>query len=308
MTMLRHDVLMPLIKRGSSKHRTALSFAVLLAPLLGLASAPTQVSAVDAAGQPDVSTEAPGRPARGSMITAPPDFTLTPCIEVTDSVTRLYSAYFLRWPEIDGFNYWLGQYRSGARNLDLMSQFFSVSSEFQSRYGNLTNSQFVELVYFNVLGRGPDAAGRNYWVSRLDTGLSRGTMMIFFSESEEYVLATQTGIPSAGYFSWYPVGTRWECGWGYREIGRLGGGDYYDLGFWNSDSVDGPLEIDVHDLTYGWVSTSPGEVIVGGETVLYGNNTYSGLDAHRFYVGNNTAWFLVEFPTLMPTSRAGWLN
>ncbi len=240
------------------------------------------------------------------MVTAPPDFTFTACIEVTDSITRLYSAYFLRWPELDGFNFWLGQYSSGARNLDLMSQFFAASAEFQSLYGNLSNSQFVELVYFNVLGRGPDAAGLSYWVTRLDTGLSRGTMMIFFSESEEYVSVTQTGVPSAGYFGWYPVGTRWECGWGYREIGRLGGGNYFDLGFWNADSVDGPLQIDVRDRTYGWVSTNPGEVILGGETVLYANDTYSGFDAHRFHVGTNTAWFLVEFPQAMPQSRAGW--
>jgi hypothetical protein len=100
-------------------------------------------------------------------------------------VARLYFAYFLRIPDYGGLNYWIGQARAGS-SLETISDAFATSAEFVSRYGSLSNSQFVTLVYQNVLGRAPDAAGLAYWAGRLATGLTRGQMMAQFSESAEY--------------------------------------------------------------------------------------------------------------------------
>ena len=44
----------------------------------------------------------------------------------------------------------------------------------------------MRLVYQNVLGREPDAAGQAHWVGQLQRGLSRGALMLQFSESAEY--------------------------------------------------------------------------------------------------------------------------
>ena len=68
---------------------------------------------------------------------------------------------------------------------------FADSSEFRSTYGSLTNRQFVELVYRNVLDREGDAAGIAFWTGRLDRRVtSRGHLMASFSESSEYQRAT----------------------------------------------------------------------------------------------------------------------
>lgn len=100
-------------------------------------------------------------------------------------VARLYFAYFLRIPDYAGLQHWIGQFKSGVP-IGQISQAFANSAEFSARYGALTNSQFVSLVYNNVLGRAPDAAGLSHWTSQLNAGMTRGDMMLAFSESSEY--------------------------------------------------------------------------------------------------------------------------
>jgi hypothetical protein len=101
-------------------------------------------------------------------------------------VVRLYFAYFLRIPDYAGLNFWLNSRRSGS-SLDFISNSFAASAEFQSRYGSLTNAQFVTLIYQNVLGRAPDAQGQAFWTAELDSGRrTRGQVMLYFSESAEY--------------------------------------------------------------------------------------------------------------------------
>ncbi len=115
-----------------------------------------------------------------------------------DSVFRLYRAYFLRDPKPAEVAYWANRYSSGAALLGSISEFFARSSEFKNRYGALTNAQFVDLVYKNVLGRAADTGGRAHWIAQLDRGQSRGSVMIGFSESSEFVRATGTSSPSTG--------------------------------------------------------------------------------------------------------------
>ena len=100
--------------------------------------------------------------------------------------TRLYFSFFNRIPDFGGLMFQVGQFRSGVP-LDVISQNFSNSPEFTNRYGSLTNGQYVDLVYQNVLGRPADPQGRQFYVSRLDSGeFTRGQVMIGFSESPEF--------------------------------------------------------------------------------------------------------------------------
>lgn len=104
-----------------------------------------------------------------------------------DGLIRLYKAYFLRLPDKSGMAYWMGKYRGGLY-LWQISQTMASSSEFKTRYGALTNRQFVEKIYLNVLGRAGDAAGINSWVLKLENGSkNRGQVMVGFSEGSEYV-------------------------------------------------------------------------------------------------------------------------
>lgn len=103
-----------------------------------------------------------------------------------DPVVRLYRAYLLRIPDAGGLRYWIGV-RRGGRTLLRISDSFAASSEFTRRYGALSNRAFVELIYRNVLGRAGDETGIAYWTGRLDRrAVSRGAVMLSFSESSEY--------------------------------------------------------------------------------------------------------------------------
>lgn len=104
-----------------------------------------------------------------------------------EPVTRLYYAFFDRAPDTGGLTYWVGQLKAGT-SLNTAANRFTGTPEFRSRYGtSITSSQFVTLVYQNVLGRSPDAAGLAYWKGELDSGRrNRGRVMTGFSEAPEY--------------------------------------------------------------------------------------------------------------------------
>ncbi|MCU1358647.1 MAG: hypothetical protein JWM89_4065, partial [Acidimicrobiales bacterium] len=74
-----------------------------------------------------------------------------------------------------------------------ISNSFATSSEFQNRYGSLSNADFVRRVYRNVLGRDPDASGLSYWTNKLKAGTTRGQVMANFSQSSEYIAKAADG-------------------------------------------------------------------------------------------------------------------
>lgn len=100
-------------------------------------------------------------------------------------VQRLYRAYFLREGDTGGLGYWWTKQVEGM-DLAVISETFARSPEFVTRYGSLSDRQFVVQVYRNVLNREPDMAGENYWAGRLGGGLTRGGLMVGFSESPEF--------------------------------------------------------------------------------------------------------------------------
>lgn len=103
-------------------------------------------------------------------------------------IARLYLAYFQRAGDDEGLLHWIGSglsYRA-------VSDAFVESGEFRQRYGSLGDAAFVDLVYRNVLGRSPDAGGRQYWIDRLAQGTARGQVMLEFAQSTEFVARTGT--------------------------------------------------------------------------------------------------------------------
>ncbi len=104
------------------------------------------------------------------------------------TIARLYFAVFERAPDLDGFDYWSNL----ALPVTRVAEFFVSSTEFLNTYGSLGNTDFVDRVYRNVLGRSADSDGFAYWAGLLDKGTTRGDVMIGFSESPEF--RTRTGI------------------------------------------------------------------------------------------------------------------
>lgn len=225
------------------------------------------------------------------------------CPAVTESIDRLYSAYFLRDAEPDGWHYWRDEYSSGRHNLDSMSDFFAASPEFQASYGALTDTEFVSLVYRNVLGRDPDSAGRQYWIDQLSTGaIDRGRLMIGFSESEEYVRITDTSIPLAGYFNWYPPGTRFWCG-RTDTVDLTEGDKFVDILFTNPSSTRFRYRIE-SQFDGEWYLDVSEEVHPSTYSLFIGVPV--NMSALQITGGVVTDWVVVESPSPLPTQRAGW--
>ena len=63
---------------------------------------------------------------------------------------------------------------------------FAGSGEFVGATAGKSNGEVVEFMYANTLDRSPDADGLTYWTGRLDAGLSRGDLLLEFSQSAEH--------------------------------------------------------------------------------------------------------------------------
>ncbi len=125
-------------------------------------------------------------------------------VDVVDPVVRLYSAYFLRIPDRDGIHYWTDRLRRGT-SLKWVADFFAASAEFRRRYGSLSDRQFVERIYQNILGRPGERAGVDFWTEQLASGRrSRGWVMIGFSQSPEYQDAQRANVDAAAL--WISLG------------------------------------------------------------------------------------------------------
>ena len=98
---------------------------------------------------------------------------------------RLYQAAYDREPDQGGVSFWTGVLDDG-NSLDFVAEHFVTADEFIERYGDATSdTQYVDLLYNNVLHRVPDQAGYDFWVARMVDGLDRADMLIEFSESDE---------------------------------------------------------------------------------------------------------------------------
>lgn len=111
---------------------------------------------------------------------------------------RLYQAFFDREPDLDGAVYWIDKYEDGS-TLDDLAWAFSQSIEFTTRYGaSLTNSEFLTIVYSNVLGRSPDQDGFDYWLGQMNGGLTQPGVVRWVVANEEFITNypfTGTGVP-----------------------------------------------------------------------------------------------------------------
>ncbi len=98
---------------------------------------------------------------------------------------RLYQAAFDRTPDTAGLSDWI-RGMDGGMSLQKVAAGFISSAEFQHLYGaSPSATQFVNLLYSNVLNRVPDQAGYDYWLGQMQGGMSRELVLIGFSESAE---------------------------------------------------------------------------------------------------------------------------
>jgi ELWxxDGT repeat protein len=102
-----------------------------------------------------------------------------------EDVARLYGAALHRAPDVQGLAGWTTAIDGSTFSLTAVANDFAASPEFIQDYGALSNADFVNRLYENVLGRPADAAGAQGWTNALAAGMSRGTALLGFAESQE---------------------------------------------------------------------------------------------------------------------------
>ena len=119
---------------------------------------------------------------------------------VTESLARLFDTAFNRLPDEDGLISWRGA-MAGGTTLVQVATAFLASAEGQTRYGGLSDAQFVEQLYQTALNRSGDTAGAAGHLAALTAGtVTRAELMVQFSESAEHQAITRPlyvgGIPT----------------------------------------------------------------------------------------------------------------
>ena len=108
------------------------------------------------------------------------------------TIARLYEAAFNRQPDLSGLNFWVDEWENGV-DLHFIAQSFMTSTEFQNAYGdvnNMSNLDFLNQLYQNILDRDGDSGGLSFWSNELDNGVDRENVLISFSQSSENVAGT----------------------------------------------------------------------------------------------------------------------
>ena len=104
----------------------------------------------------------------------------------TAEAARLYQAVLGRLPEQAGLRFWIDYLDTGA-SLSSAAARFAESPEFQARFAASDDASLIRVVYANTLGRAPEEAGFAFWMGKLADGISRGDMIVGFSESPEFI-------------------------------------------------------------------------------------------------------------------------
>lgn len=195
-------------------------------------------------------------------------------------VARLYHAALGRAPDPMGFNYWIDVRNSGA-SIGQIADLFTTSQDFANHFGGLSNGEFVNRLFTEVLGRAPDSGGFNTWVNALNNGSSRGNVLARFSESTEYKARFGNDIAISV----------WDQDENSASIARLYQAtlgrhpEEYGLMSWRARMDDG---LSLYDIVPGFLNSTEFASIYGATSnadfvnLLYHNVLGRGPDAEGF--------------------------
>ncbi len=142
------------------RHRGALIRAALVATLAAAAAlAAVPVSATTPAAPASsaaVPTQAPGDGPVGFAVN-----------EEVGRIERAYLTVLGRRADVDGLTYWLDLFQAGM-SYDAIVDEFLASPERVKRFGpSVSDSQFLDNLYLDALGRPADPDGKAYWLGIL---------------------------------------------------------------------------------------------------------------------------------------------
>lgn len=106
-------------------------------------------------------------------------------VGLTEFVSRLYTQALGREYDVDGLDYWCNSILDGKWSIkDASTYGFFHSDEFKNK--NLSDSEYVEVLYRTYLDRECEKEGYDYWMEKLASGMSRDEVLRGFADSREF--------------------------------------------------------------------------------------------------------------------------
>ena len=103
---------------------------------------------------------------------------------LTKFVNRIYTKAMGRTGEADGLNYWCGMILSKKMTPVAVAEQFIYSKEFTDK--NLSDKEYIKVLYRTFMGREADNAGLNYWLGEMKKGNTRKDILKRFAASDEF--------------------------------------------------------------------------------------------------------------------------
>lgn len=101
----------------------------------------------------------------------------------TKFVTNLYKYALNRTPDAVGLNNWVNALCNGS-SAESVAYSIIFSTECINR--NLSDTDFVTMLYHAILNRDPDAGGQRTWENALKSGVTRVSVLYAFTRSPEF--------------------------------------------------------------------------------------------------------------------------
>jgi hypothetical protein len=104
-------------------------------------------------------------------------------------IAQLYHAYFDRFPDYNGFNFWVDMYRYKTWTPGAISDAFAYGSEFYNLYGWLSDAQFIAQVCWNIYKSHPCPVAIAF-----DGQMTRGQAVLLLLENPDLRSALKNRI------------------------------------------------------------------------------------------------------------------
>jgi hypothetical protein len=115
--------------------------------------------------------------------------------QITAFVTRFYQQCLSREPDAGGLDSWSNDLVQRTRSGADVARGFVLSQEFRNR--NLSDSDFVDVLYRAFFGREPDAGGKSGWMAELARGVLREDVLYGFVLAQEFANLCQASAIDA---------------------------------------------------------------------------------------------------------------
>ena len=200
--------------------------------------------------------------------------------EIKQSVVELYVATFNRAPDAAGLDYWVSNIVDKSWSINDVAYSMFQSSEVSQTYSlSLSNTNFLNAVYNNVLGRAGDADGIAYWLNEMAQGTSRDSMIITIingakadtgSADDKLVLQNKTEV--GVYFSVTKALEHVETAYSILE----------------NVTKESSTVVDAKDLTDIYIATAAGSSVIKGTSTADNIDGTSAADYIYSFAGDDT--------------------